>query len=350
MAPLSIFPPELWLMIFQYLREESPQHISRLAQTCKSFIKNFNHIIYQPVRLKQVENAHRFAITVSSRPDLAALVKEGRHAGDVGFSDFTGYSEPFYKALTKLPNLETLVMRESLRRNNEYTSQTALEAALTAMYYHSRDSYVPELCLQDLVIDMGERGYPLGDPLDQFGLGFDPWEEDFSLQGWAENLVEHTYFSRDNLKDLIPALRTYYGLNFDSFDVLKEIIITPPSMLALGDEDMTLPGSLQRLTIRYEEGTDGKLPSLRSGIYQIPDNICEVTASSDVRVEAAAFKSKFKNFGLELSTELVLYPLTMPKYDVCPCENLTFYHQFPFHPHVETYPQNEQATNTIAAN
>lgn len=89
-----------------------------------------------------------------------------------------------------------------------------LQAAL--MYYHSRDSYVPELCLQDLLIDMGERWYPLGDPLDQFGLGFDPWEEDFSLQGWAENLVEQTYFSRDNLKDLIPVLRACKLPNFTS--------------------------------------------------------------------------------------------------------------------------------------
>lgn len=60
----SIFPLELWLMIFQYLREESPQHISRLAQTCKSFYQELNHVIYQPVRLRRLENARRFANTV----------------------------------------------------------------------------------------------------------------------------------------------------------------------------------------------------------------------------------------------------------------------------------------------
>ena len=34
---------------------------------------------------------------------------------------------------------------------------------------------------------------------------------------------------------------------------------------------------------------------------------------------------------MELSIEAVPYPLTIPKYEVCPSENLTFYHRFPFH-------------------
>jgi hypothetical protein len=36
---------------------------------------------------------------------------------------------------------------------------------------------------------------------------------------------------------------------------------------------------------------------------QIPDNLCEDATSSEVRVEAEAFKSLFKDFGVELSTE-----------------------------------------------
>ncbi|KAJ5977578.1 hypothetical protein N7501_000920 [Penicillium viridicatum] len=90
-------------MIFQYLRDESP---------------------------RRVKNARRFANTVSGRPHLAALVKEVRHA-EVGFADFAGYSEPFYKALIKLPNLETLVMRKSLHPSTAYSPQAALQEVLT---------------------------------------------------------------------------------------------------------------------------------------------------------------------------------------------------------------------------
>ncbi|CAI7621425.1 unnamed protein product [Penicillium viridicatum] len=133
---------------------------------------------------------------------LAALIKEVRHAEDVGFADFAGYSEPFYKALTKLPNLETLVMRKALHPSTEYSLQAALQEVLTQIYneYEYRD--VPEPYLEDLMADMGNRGYPLGDSSDPFGLGFHPDEEDLSLQGWVEDLAEQTYFSRDYLKDL----------------------------------------------------------------------------------------------------------------------------------------------------
>ncbi|KGO73836.1 hypothetical protein PITC_035520 [Penicillium italicum] len=150
-----------------------------------------------------------------------------------------------------------------------------------------------------------------------------------------------------------------YGLTLDPFDVLKEVIVTPHSMFANGDEEMILPDSLQRLTLRYEEGSalhlgpllkdleDGNLYNLRSVICQIPDNICESTATLEAGIEAAAFNPKFKNLGVELSTELVPYPLTVPKYDVCPCENLTFFHQFPFNPCSRPRPR---AANRAAAN
>ncbi|OQE41849.1 hypothetical protein PENCOP_c004G06951 [Penicillium coprophilum] len=489
----SVFPPELWLMIIQFLRdEESPQHISRLAQTCKFFYQEINHVIYQSVRLRRVENARRFAKTVSSRPDLAALVKGVRHADDLGFSDFAGHSEPFYQALTKLQNLQTLVMRKEYCVSHEYTPEAALQEVLTNICYDAQDSYVRKSCLEDLMMDMEAQGYPLGSASDPFGLGFHPWGGDFSLHCWAEDLIEDTYFSRDNLKDLISALRTchigtdsdidpnpkkdryqpslefnetiftlprlqkicitgarfrkfglpeasidscatdlrellllnchvstedleliirfpcalqqitirvplslkspyeeeYYvffieelsarhsesleyldldiyggtdhGFGLDPFDVLKEIIVTPRSMTGSAGEEMILPHSLERLTIRYEDGTclplksiygeleDTCLPNLRTVICQIPDKICESTTSSEVRVEAEAFISKFKDLGVDLSTELVPYPLTMPKYDVCPCENLAFFHKFPFHPRVEPRPQIVQAATATA--
>ena len=345
--------------------------------------------------------------------------------------------------------------------------------------------------LQDLMMEMDEQGYPLGDASNPFGLGFHPWEEDFAFECWADGLAQYTYFSQDYLKDLIPALRTcklsnfgacreylflhrtghigtdcpnperdsyqtcidfnetiftlphlqklcitgavfweywlqeasidnravslkellilnchvsaedlklivrfpralerltirvpmslesqyeeddylifseqlsfqhsksleyldldMYGgadhaLDMDPFDVLEELILTTHSIF----EEMIMARSLQRLTIRYKEGTRlplnpileeleyMDLPNLRFVICQIPDNICEVTTSLEISVEADAFNPKFRDLGVELLTELVPYPLTMPKYDVCPCENLTFFHQFPFHPRVKS--------------
>lgn len=200
-------------MIFQYLRdEESPQHISRLAQTCKSFHQELNHVIYQPVRLRRVENARHFANTISSRPGLAALVKEVRHSEDVGFSDFAGYSRPFYEALTKLQNLQTLVMRENLPPSDDgHTPQAEVQAVLTDIHYRNEDLNMRQSCLDDLeapMMEMEDQGFPLGDAPDPFGLGFHPFDDDFSIQCWADDLTQYTYFSQDSLKDLIPALRT----------------------------------------------------------------------------------------------------------------------------------------------
>ncbi|KAJ5400286.1 hypothetical protein N7465_010775 [Penicillium sp. CMV-2018d] len=135
---------------------------------------------------------------------LAALIKEVRHAENVGFATFAGYSESIYKALTKLPNLETLVMRKALHPSTEYSPQAALQEVLTQICneYEYRD--VPESYLEYPMADMANRGYPLGDASDPFGLGFHPNEEDFSLQVWAQDLAKHTYFSRDYLKELTP--------------------------------------------------------------------------------------------------------------------------------------------------
>ncbi|OQE02802.1 hypothetical protein PENVUL_c038G06646 [Penicillium vulpinum] len=483
-GPLPIFPLEIWFMIFQYLRdEESPQHISRLAQTCKYFHRELEHVIYQPVRLKRIENARRFANTVSSRPDLAALVKEVRHSDDTGFSDFAGYSVPFYQALVKLQNLQTLVMRKTLRPSGDPTPQAALQDLLTEINTDAQDSFVMESCLEDFLMQMESQGYPLGDASDPFSLGFDPCEEGFLINAWAEGLFKYTYFTRSNLKDLIPALRTChigansdfdpylegeanqpivefnntiftlrhlkklcitgarfreynllgetieiprtdlkellllncqidaeelelivqypralerltirlpvslqsayeeddylffseelslhqsksleyldvdiyggasFGLSLDSFDVLKEVIATHHSMLGSEEGEIVLPHNLERLTIRYEQGTplplsfllevleEKILPKLRTILCQIPDNISEGVTSDDVCAEVEVFKSKFKDVGVDLSAELVSYPLTMPKYDLCPCENLAFYHQFPFHPRIEPHPE-----------
>ncbi|KAJ6180197.1 hypothetical protein N7519_010658, partial [Penicillium mononematosum] len=432
MVTSSIFPLEIWLMIFQYLRdEESPQHISRLAQTCKSFHQELNHVIYQPVRLRRVENARHFANTISSRPDLAAL--------------------------SDIPRID-----------DGHTPQAEVQAVLTDIYYRNEDLHMRESCLEDLeslMMEMHDKGFRLGDASDPFGLGFHPLDDNFSIQCWAEGHIgtdsdldpkynagkyqpyvefNETIFTLPHLRKLcitgvtfrgfgledefienrathlkellllncrvsaenlelivrfpralerltirVPvSLLSQYeeedylsfseelssrhaesleyldldiyggadiGVELDFFDVLKEIVITPHSVIRGREGEISFPSSLQRLTIRYEEGTGlqlddifeeveaASLPNLRTVICQIPDNLCEGTTSSEVRVEAEAFKPQFKDFGVELSTELVPYPLTMPKYDVCPCENLTFYHQFPFHPRPKPRPQNVRA-------
>ncbi|CAG8889746.1 unnamed protein product [Penicillium egyptiacum] len=159
-------------MIFQYLRdEESPQHISRLAQTCNFFHQELSHVIYRPVRLRRVENARHFANTIPGRPDLAALVKEV----------------------------------------DEYTPQAALQKVLTDIYYRTDGSRMTKPCFEDLgdlMVEMRDQGFPLGDESDPFGIGVHPMGGKLSLQCWAEDLVQYTYFSQEHLKDLIPALRT----------------------------------------------------------------------------------------------------------------------------------------------
>ncbi|CAG7985811.1 unnamed protein product [Penicillium nalgiovense] len=426
MVTSSIFPREIWLMIFRYLRdEESPQHISRLAQTCKSFHHELNHVIYQPVRLRRVENARHFANTISSRPDLAALVKEVRHSEDVGFSDFAGYSRPFYEALTKLQNLQTLVMRENLPPSDDgRTPQAEVQTVLTDIHYRNEDLHMRQSCHigtdSDLdpkynpgkyqpYIQFNEKIFTLpylrklcitGVTFREFGL------EDEQIGNFTTNLKEllllncrvsgehHELivgFPRalERLTTRVPvSLLSQYeeedympfsdelsfrhaksleyldldiygvadvGAQLEIFDVLKEINHVSFSN-GSREGEVSLASSPQWLTIRYEEGTSlqldnifeeveaARLPNLRSVICQIPDNLCEGITSSEVRVEAEAFKSQFKYFGVELSTELVPYPLTTLKYDVCACENLTFYHQFPFHPRPQPRPQNNNPT------
>jgi hypothetical protein len=119
-------------------RRRKPTTHQQLAQTCKSFHQELNHLLYHPVRLRRVENARHFANTISSRPDLASLVKEVRHSEDVGFSDFANYSEPFYAALPNLQNLQTLVMRQNLPPSDDgHTPQAEVQAVFTDIYYQN---------------------------------------------------------------------------------------------------------------------------------------------------------------------------------------------------------------------
>ncbi|KAJ5788209.1 hypothetical protein N7457_003199 [Penicillium paradoxum] len=473
---VSIFPPELWLMIIEYLRcDENPQHLSRLSQTCQWLHREVNRVMYRSVRLKGLENARSFADTVSTCPELAALVIEVRHADDMGFEDFAHHSEPFYKALPKLENLQNLAMRKDFRPSDRYTPQGAINQVLSAIYLARDDDNLRISTLLDIMEKLKSQGYPLGSEDDPFGLGFNPLSRDFNLKDVANDLVVCTYFARDNLTHLTPALRTChigtdshlpdleqhqpsidfnesiftlpqleklcitgaifyeaifseehavgcaaslkellilncrisaasleyiiqfpralerltlrgpitlespyqeddYGLFTDQlrdrhtwslkyldldfyggsqlgpaleyFDVLEEVIVTPGSLGSVHEGEIILPDCLERLTLRYEEGKALRLPALVheletdtisnlcTVVCQIPENLCESTTSK-LRLEVESFKSRFKDFKVDLSWELVPYPTTMPKYDICPCENLQYYHQSSCHPLVE---------------
>ena len=119
-TPPPTFPVELWLMIIEHLRdEESPQHMSRLAQTSKWFHEVVNDALYPIMRLQSNLNAEKFAFSMINleepkfvaRPEVKSLVREVRHHGDMGFQNFTYSCSLFYEELATFHNLETLIMR-----------------------------------------------------------------------------------------------------------------------------------------------------------------------------------------------------------------------------------------------
>lgn len=138
------------------------------------------------------------------------------------------------------------------------------------------------------------------------------------------------------------------GTPFEGLPSLKTLVTTPYSLIGTyGSPTMALPKGLKALTIRYEEGRPCQTlldtllyelkwstlhPKLRTVVWQIPDNIRESPTTAEIRIEAEAFESRYAELGVKLSTELISYPSTMPEYDLCPCENLQYFHQFPFHP------------------
>ncbi|KAJ5130412.1 uncharacterized protein N7515_006451 [Penicillium bovifimosum] len=108
------FPLEIWDMIIEQLKhEESPQHLSRLAQTCQMLYQRTLPLLYSPVCLANSESGARLAVAIEQRPELAELIREIRHKEDSGSELSSGRHLKFYKMAAGLPNLETL----SLRRN-----------------------------------------------------------------------------------------------------------------------------------------------------------------------------------------------------------------------------------------
>ena len=179
---------------------------------------------------------------------------------------------------------------------------------------------------------------------------------DFENDGYMAFADTLNLYHQDSLEslDLDIYWGTRAGFQITDMPYLKEVTVTPYSLMGIDPEanieiENALPESLEKLTLRYEEGTtlplsslceslrDGAFTKLRTVICQIPDNIQESPTSSEVRIETEAWKAKFKVLEVDLSAPLVPYPTTTPKYDVCSCENLSFYHRFPFHPRAKPF-------------
>ncbi|KAJ5699459.1 hypothetical protein N7536_002472 [Penicillium majusculum] len=150
---------------------------------------------------------------------------------------------------------------------------------------------------------------------------------------------EETCFSVfDNLKHLTTTLTTLTG---------RECLEPDPM-------DETLPSNLESLTIRYDEAEswlpsaiykmvkDEKLPKLRRFTCQVPEIMEHLPSinvdkfnppATEICREGNTWKSKFAVLNVELSMVSVPYPLGLPKYDVCSCECLSFYHRMFYHPH-----------------
>ncbi|KAK9856561.1 hypothetical protein MYU51_000273 [Penicillium brevicompactum] len=113
----STFPVEIWLIIIKHLQQEkaSSQHLSRLSRTCRAFYEEIEPLLYETIILKRKAKARLLADTLQRRPHLKALVKELRHEDEMGIS-LTNFSKPFYKQLTSMENLETLIFKPEWKR------------------------------------------------------------------------------------------------------------------------------------------------------------------------------------------------------------------------------------------
>lgn len=156
----------------------------------------------------------------------------------------------------------------------------------------------------------------------------------------------------------------YWGHEEDTdlglFRCLKHLTITLSALAGrecheLDVEDGSiLPESLESLTLRYDESKawalsaifelvrSENLPNLRRFICEVPETIEMLPSINpdktnppclEICQEGNTWQEKFQELHVELSMVPVPYPLTMPKYDLCTCECLPFYHRMPFHPH-----------------
>jgi hypothetical protein len=155
----------------------------------------------------------------------------------------------------------------------------------------------------------------------------------------------------------------YWGhedeIDLNIFENLKHLTITLSTLVGrecheLDVEVPSLPESLETLTLRYDESKawvlsaflelvkSSKLPNLRRFSCEVPETIESMPSINqhkknppclEICQEGNTWQEEFKGVNVELSMVPVPYPLTVPKYELCTCECLEFYHRMPFHPH-----------------
>ncbi|KAJ5550956.1 hypothetical protein N7461_005654, partial [Penicillium sp. DV-2018c] len=114
--PLRLFLLEIWDMVIEQLKyEESSQHLSRLARTCRMLYQRTIPFLYGTVRLAHSESGARLAVAIEQRPELAKLIREIRHKEDSGSELASARHLKFYKMAAGLPDLRTLVLRRNPR-------------------------------------------------------------------------------------------------------------------------------------------------------------------------------------------------------------------------------------------
>ncbi|KAJ5834934.1 hypothetical protein N7447_000960 [Penicillium robsamsonii] len=104
--------------------------------------------------------------------------------------------------------------------------------------------------------------------------------------------------------------------------------LTGAECLELDPADDILPPNLESLTIRYDE-VKSWLPS---AIYEMVKDKKLAKLRRFTCEEGNTWKSKFAELNVELSMVSVPCPLELPKYDLCSCECLSFYHRMFYHP------------------
>ncbi|KAK4864448.1 hypothetical protein LT330_009711 [Penicillium expansum] len=186
-----------------------------------------------------------------------------------------------------------------------------------------------------------------------------PRSEDM-LEGEAECYIHSTLTHENSLEYIDYDL--YWGADeetdFGELVCLKDLTTTLATLagrecMELDPTDDILPRNLESLTIRYDEVKawlpsviyemvkDGKLPKLRRFTCEVPEIIEHLPSINphksnppvgEICQEGNTWKSKFAELNVEMSMVSVPYPLDLPKYDVCSCECLSFYHRMFFHP------------------
>lgn len=148
--------------------------------------------------------------------------------------------------------------------------------------------------------------------------------------------------------------------DLSEFESLKHLTITLSSLVGRACEepdiegDPNLPKCLESLTLRldeykawavsviYEFVKSEKLPNLRRFTCEVPEPMESLPSINpdkknppclEICQEGDTWKDRFKELDVDLSMVPVPYPLEAPKYNLCSCENLDFYHRLPSHPH-----------------